>query len=159
MKNLVFDSNPQFNFCVADYDIFDKNISSYETDPLSEFEFDFRLDSFSFKTEIDLKCDSVMYKILNDEFGPEPQSASMNVLYEERSDPNKQSHFEETVVPQAQKDQLMNSSNRLKKKRQKKIEKKTKLQSLIEMFNDIFEIYDKSISIQQMLKTSRVDMS
>jgi hypothetical protein len=48
---------------------------------------------------------------------------------------------------------------RSKRKSQKRVDKKMKMQSLVEMLNDITKIYDKSLLVRQILKHNKVDIS
>ena len=77
---------------------------------------------------------------------------NINALIEKGSESNKQTHHEifvSVMIFQA------NTSGRPKKK----IEKKIESQFLIDMFDEMVEIYDKFISIRQVLKINKIDMS
>ena len=86
-------------------------------------------------------------------------SKSIQVFYDEKSAINKRSHIENTTQQNQKEYQFQSQTDRLKKKKVKKIKKKSKLISLIEMFDDSTNTYDKFISIRKFLKNNRVDIS
>jgi hypothetical protein len=55
--------------------------------------------------------------------------------------------------------EFVDENDRCRRKEQKQVVKKMKSQSVVEMFNKILEKYDTSISIRQILKTNKVNIS
>lgn len=77
-------------------------------------------------------------------------------MIEETSDLNKRAYYDinaSAIVSQ----QDVREKN--KKKRQKRIKKKIKPQPLIEMFDESKRVYDKPISVRQVLRKRKVDLS
>jgi hypothetical protein len=54
---------------------------------------------------------------------------------------------------------IIDGDDRRRRKGQKRVAKKVKSQSVVEMFNETLEKYDTSISIRQVLKANKVDIS
>jgi hypothetical protein len=86
--------------------------------------------------------------------------AEMN--YDEDFGPNKRSFEKESRPVQNSTIPPMSDSaddDRRRRKEQKRVAKKMKSQSVIEMFNEILEKYDTSISICQILKSNKMNIS
>lgn len=77
------------------------------------------------------------------------RSASVNTLYEEEFGPNKRPHHEFSA--------LASREGRIREK--KRFEKKADSQPMIDMFNDVIEVYDKSVFVWQVLKANKINMS
>jgi hypothetical protein len=85
---------------------------------------------------------SIIYELFeNEEIAISVETVSLNVMYEKKFESNKRSHHE----------QIMSDSTRLtfvsierviKKKSQKRIEKKSESQSLMSMFDDVLDAYE-----------------
>lgn len=92
-------------------------------------------------------------------------SRTIDVFLEKESEFNKRAHTENrsqsfaSDIVTASLIQFSTTDERFKKKEQKRVEKKSKMMSLIDMLDDITEIFDKSLSIRQFLKQNRVDIS
>ncbi len=89
-------------------------------------------------------------------------STSVHVMYEEESDSNKRFHQKSVVlfVSIFIVDHIVDQTKRIiKKKSQKRVEKKLNSQSLIELFDDAIDAYEKSISVRKILKNHKIDMS
>jgi len=92
---------------------------------------------------------------------------AVETFYEKNSGSNKRSYLKPVSGPQPQQLQQPQQSfqfqtvtdDRIKKKGQKRVEKRTEPQPLVEMFNDIIERYDFLISIKEMLQRNKVDIS
>jgi sulfur relay (sulfurtransferase) DsrC/TusE family protein len=83
-------------------------------------------------------------------------------MYEEESDSNKRFHQKSVVlfVSIFIVDHIVDQTKRIiKKKSQKRVEKKLNSQSLIELFDDAIDAYEKSISVRKILKNHKIDMS
>jgi hypothetical protein len=103
---------------------------------------------------------SVIYEISKEE---KPlivsiETVFIDALYEEESESNKRSHYEQ--IPSDSIELTLVSIKRvIKKKSQKRIEKKSESQSLIDMFDDALRAYEKLISVKQILKVNKINMS
>jgi hypothetical protein len=86
------------------------------------------------------------------------------VNYEESFDLNKRLFVKESRVAHFSSAFMLDSDfvandDRRRRKKQKRVIKKLKSQSVIEMFNETLEKYDTSISIRQMLKANKMNIS
>jgi hypothetical protein len=79
-------------------------------------------------------------------------------MYEEESKFNKRFHQKQIVLSLSISiiDQIERT---IKKKSQKRVSKKSESQSLVEMFDDAADVYEKSISMRKILKDHKIDMS
>ena len=165
MKNIVFENIFQINFCVADYEVYDENVLSYEK-KLSKKSNQYHSKSTFSKTETHVFefVSFVIYKISNDFLFQNlltffrilftsVRFVSVNAFYEKKSESNKRFHMK-FAIPEPKK-----KKNDRKKKRTTEIRKKTNLQFLMNIFNDTTEIYDKSIFVRQILKNNKMNMS
>ncbi len=90
----------------------------------------------------------------------------IEINYEEEFKSNKRSHVDlslsSTFNSQTRVQQLFfqfqTAKNCTCRKEQKRVDKKMKSQSLIDMFNDILRRYNSSISIQKMLQHNKVNI-
>jgi len=90
----------------------------------------------------------------------------IEINYEEEFKSNKRSHVDLslsfTLNSQTKVQQLFfqfqTAENHTRRKEQKRVDKKTKSQSLINMFNDILRRYDSSIFIQEILQHNKVNI-
>ena len=87
-------------------------------------------------------------------------------FYEKDSDSSKRLYIDDSfqfTQDTFQENERMNqfslSSERIIKKEKKRTEKKTKMTSLVDMFNNIFDIYDKIISIKNVLKKIKMNFT
>lgn len=169
LKSLVFGNNPQANFSAAGYGAFDGNLNPYGIDDTVSTDSSstaFRPDPSSSKTGADLGCGSVMYGISQEVMDgppvsvPDPtiRAASVDVLYGEGSSANKRPYLDMAAPSQIQ-DHSMSTSGKPKKKGQKRIGKKTEPQPLVGMFDESSGAYDKPVSVRQVLKANKVDMT
>ncbi len=128
-RSLIFENTFQFNFCSIDFDAYDDSVNSYET--------------IKKNSELFLNAAmSIIYELFeNEEIAISVETVSLNVMYEKKFESNKRSHHE----------QIMSDSTRLtfvsierviKKKSQKRIEKKSESQSLMSMFDDVLDAYE-----------------
>ncbi len=84
--------------------------------------------------------------------------AHAEINYDEESDSNKCSFMKKSRLIFAV-SEFVDENDRCRRKEQKQVVKKMKSQSVVEMFNKILEKYDTSISIRQILKTNKVNIS
>lgn len=166
---------------MAGYRFYDGNIVSYEVDQKGKSFADldqqavekyssnsfcaFEFSSFSHHVEFN----SMIYEI-SDEVPVSfafcsIEASFIHALYEEGSGSNKRPHYDEFVSTVSVSVsfaltfyQLVDLNRQTRKKPQKRVEKKTEPQSLIDIFDESFEIYDKSISIRQILKANKMNM-
>lgn len=83
----------------------------------------------------------------------------IHVLIGEGSRLNKKTHFDMNASVIVFQFQLQsNNTEKFKKKKQRKIEKKIEPQLLMSMFDESKNVYDQFISIQQVLKDNKVDL-
>lgn len=167
LRSIVFENSPQVNFCSAGYEAYDENVLSYEDNSspstsgnLSQYHsesFFFKFESFTSEIVNFVTCeiaDNIQVKdfILTSFKIASIRSTSVDAFYEEKSSLNKRFHLKFSA-PGLEKEKA-------KKKEQRQIEiKKTDSILMMSMFNDAIETYDKSISIRQILKDNKVDMS
>ena len=167
LKSIVFGDNPQSNFCAARFGSYDGNTQPYGTSR------NFQASSSSFapsssKTGESPSSCSISYGIAEDVSYILPvRSSSVDAMYGEGSGPSKRPHMEDprprtmdvpdntSGVPGPS----FPSGTRTKKKGQKMVGKKSEPQPLVGMFDDSIGTYEKPISVRQMLRESKVDMS
>ncbi len=96
------------------------------------------------------------------------KSSFVNAMYKERSESNKRFHHEQIVLSLSISSifsvSTADSSHEqleriIRKKSQKRIKKKSNSQSLINLFDDTIEIYEKFISVRKFLKKHKINMS
>ena len=178
LKQIVYDISAQINYASIEYNEFDENVHSYDifmrfsmqsssmffsSDVQIMTLFSFR-DSFSANfiiceiNEFFVRSKDNVFDIVSDVLSS-VNSKSVQVFYDEKSAINKRSHIENTTQQNQKKYQFQSQTNRLKKKEMKKIKKRSKLISLIEMFDDSTNTYDKFISRRKLLKNNRIDIN
>jgi hypothetical protein len=87
------------------------------------------------------------------------EAVSLNALYDEEFESNKRFHQEQIVVSDSAESILTSIERTVKKKSQKRVEKKFESQSLVDMFDDALSVYEKSISVRQILKVNKIDIN
>ena len=166
----------QINYASAEYDEFDENVHSYDTSmrsssqisSTSSFSEDIQIMTFSSSRDsssanfIVCEIDELSMKnksISSDDFSS-ADSKSAQIFYDEEFASNKRPHINnQAQQSNSGKYQFQSQMNRQKRKEIKKIEKRTKLASLVEMFDDAIEAYNKSIFIRKLLKKNKIDIS
>jgi hypothetical protein len=101
---------------------------------------------------------SVIYELSKNEMTISVETVSLNALYDEEFEFNKRSHHEQIAFDLTE-FTLVSMKRVTKKKSQKRIDKKSESQFLINMFDDALKAYEKSISIRQILKVNKINMS
>ena len=166
LRSIVFGDTPQANFCIAGYGAYDGNVLPYEERP-SEGSSQYHPEPSSSKTGAHASgsVSSVTYGVSGDILSgdnllisprilPTPvRSASVDAFYGEGSGPNKRPHMEFAIPGPGE-----GKSGR-KGKRTTGTRKKADPQPLVGMFNDTTGTYDKPVSVRQVLKDNKVDMS
>lgn len=151
---------------MTSYEIYNENISAYETNRSSKkhrFIFqEFAISSFKFiKFECtDLNSDKKDMKKL-------AKIKAVKIFYDESSDLNKRAFLKSEAKSQSQQLQQFQSSfqfqtmteERIKKKKQRCVKKKTKSQSLVEMFNDTLRRYNFSMFIREILQRNKINIT
>ena len=168
----------QINYASAEYDEFDENVHSYDTSMRSSSQTSFT-SSFSKDIQImissssssrdspsanSIVCEidelSMKNKSISSSAFSSADSKSAQIFYDEEFASNKRSHMNsQAQQSNSEEYQFQSQMNRQKRKEIKKIEKRAKLVSLVEMFDDAMRTYDKSISIRKLLKKNKIDIS
>jgi hypothetical protein len=111
LRSLIFENIFQFNFCMIEYEAYDENVTFYKT----------RKDSKSFLSFFM----SITYELSENEFLIiSIETVSLNALYDEEFEFNKRSHHEQIIVSNSTESTLTFIERTVKKKSQKKVEKK-----------------------------------
>ena len=177
MKQIVYEVSAQINYASAEYNEFDENVHSYDTPMRSSFQISFT--SFSkdiqimiFSSSSSRDSSSVNFIVCEiDELSMKNRSISSDafsladsksaqVFYDEGFASNKRPHMNnQTQQSNSEEYQFQSQMNKQKRKEIKKIKKRAKLISLVRMFDDAIETYDKSIFIRKLLKKNKIDIS
>jgi hypothetical protein len=181
LKSLMFENSSQSNFCATEYEHYDENVELYEniSSDLSHWHSETSSSNTEYTTESkaakisSVESNSITYDVSKDTLNQDIQhltdavsflfitSLYVNVMYEEESESNKRFHHESIVLSlsvsiTASADQIERT---IRKKSQKRVNKKFESQSPVKMFDDIIDIYEKSISIWKVLKNHKINMN
>lgn len=174
----MFDKNPQVHFCSAGYGFNDGQAIVYGTTEVSSSgsgkqkqsvpSFSAEAKSVSYGTTIPVldldKKSSYRYEDSTKALSNLSVQASANTLYGEGSSEKKRPHLD-TEEPRVSggvsglQNPQFQAGEKDSKKSQKKVRKRTDPQPLVDMMNDVTGSYDKPISVQQILKQNKIDMS
>ena len=157
LKNIVFENIFQINFCVVDYEIYDENVFLYEK-KFSKKSNQYYFESSFSKTETYVFefVNFVIYEVSSDFLFQNlliffkiylHQSDSFLWMFSMKKSQNQINDF------------IWNFSLQNQKKKTYWNKKKTDFQFLMNMFNDATKIYDKSVSVRQILKNNKMNMS
>ena len=165
----------QINFVIVEYDDFDDNVRSYDNYQIFEItnntkQFSSIVTTFQFiNTLVSTKFNNfICYEIIElttNSLIFFTKSKTMNAKYDEKFDSNKRSHTKKIISKQFnqsiqfQTTKSSKSNDKTKRKIQTKQNKKTKMIFLKNIINEIIEMYDKSISIKNILKSNKIDFN
>jgi len=169
LRSIVFENVSSVSFAIYEFEIYDDAVQSFDT----AFAVANSSKAASFSAAMNIYTSSHSASSYFIELGVE--SLHMNntsevklteINYEEEFKFNKRSHVDlslsSTLNSQTKVQQLFFqfqiAKNCTRRKEQKRVDKKMKSQSLINIFNDILRRYDFSISIQEILQRNKVNI-
>jgi hypothetical protein len=126
LKSLIFEDISQSNFCSADFDAYDDNVISYEI--IRENSKQTSFNSFMFVINEISEKKSLIVSV---------ETVFINAFYEE-FESNKRSH-QKQIMSDSTEFTLVSIERIIKKKSQKRVEKRSESQSLINMFDDVLK--------------------
>ena len=165
----MFEDVLSISFTIYEFEIYDDAVQSFDTDfAVADFSkavsFDAAINIYTSLHSassyfIELDVESLHINNMS-------EVKLIEINYEEEFKSNKRSHINlslsSTLNSQMRIQQLFfqfqTAKNHTRCKEQKCVDKKTKSQSLINMFNDILKRYNSSISIQEMLQYNKVNI-
>ena len=174
----MFKNSAQVSFVFYNYKQYDENLKFYDhhlfhrmirfrSKDVETFSENFRVFISEFTVSFsDYAASSYESKSLFLSFSSNFLKSVSNIksFYDEKS--SKRSHMNDSsqsiqdiVLQDERMSQFSFSNERIIKKEKKRTEKKTKMTFLISMFNDILDTYDKIISIKNVLKEIKMNLT
>ena len=174
----MFENSAQVSFVFYNYEQYDENLKFYDyhlshrmirfrSKNVEIFSENFRVFIFEFTVSFfDYAASSYESKSFFLNFSSNFLKSVSNIesFYDEKS--SKRSHMNDSsqsiqsiVLQDERMSQFSSSNERIIKKEKKRAEKKTKMTFLVDMFNDIFDTYDKIISIRDVLKEAKMNLT
>ena len=178
LRSIVFENSAQVFFVFYNYEQYDENLKLYDhhlfhrmirfrSKDVETFSENSRVFISEFTVSFsDYAASSYESKSFFLSFSSNFLKSVSNIesFYDEKS--SKRSHMNDSsqsiqdiVLQNERMSQFSSSSERITKKEKKRAERKTKMTSLIDMFNDILDTYDKIISIRDVLKKAKMNLT
>jgi hypothetical protein len=170
----MFENNSQSNFCATEYEHYNENVESYENISNDSSHWHSKASSSKIECNDSVESNFITYEIFENDLNQSNSQLCVtsshlsvnaffvNVMYKEKSEFNKRSHHEQIVLSLSISItfSITEQVERIiRKKSQKRVDKKSKSQSLMSMFDDTADVYEKSIFVRKVLKNHRINMS